>query len=365
MQRSIRLLSAIGAAALVATALVGCASETTSGGETPAAPQAPTDPNEISGEIDTSKVKKELVVGVDNPHYLFHEDILVAEKKGYFKEVGIDSVKIVTSDDPMPALVGGSLDLALFDTDGSVAANAAGGDIKFLSIYLGGENNILGVGPGINTADDLKGKTITGGQDGSRNGFLLRKLLQENGMDPENDVKIVSTGGQSNERLQAIIAGTVDGATIQPRHIAILEAEGGKVLFSELTTAPQVGFATTGKFASENAETLAAFHIAILKARADITDPANADEYLDHFESLGFDTPAAYRQAWPIENDPDYHTLDGGFNIADMDGFIQEQIDFEEVPPGTDWRDAADLMPLWRAQTALGYDLRPAPDEVD
>ncbi len=361
MQRSIRLLSALGAAALVATALVACAS-----GEPapPAAPEAPTDASEISGEIDTSKVKKDLIVGVDNPHYLFHEDILIAEKNGYFKEVGIDSVKIVTSDDPVPALIGGSLDIALNDVDGSVAAKAAGGDIRFLSIYLGGENNILGVGPGINTPEDLKGKTITGGQEGSRNGFLLRSLLERNNIDPDNDVTIVSTGGQSNERLQAIVAGTVDGATIQPRHIAILEAEGGSVLFNELTVAPQTGFVSTGKFAAENAETLAAFHVAILKARADITNMANSEEYLDYFESLGFDVPEAYRAAWPIENDPDYHTLDGGFEIADMDAFIQEQIDFEEVPAGTEWREAADLMPLWRAQTALGLELRPAFAEV-
>ena len=52
--------------------------------------------------IDTSKVKKNLTVGVLNPHYIFHNDILVALEKGYFKEVGIDSVDIKVLDDPIP-----------------------------------------------------------------------------------------------------------------------------------------------------------------------------------------------------------------------------------------------------------------------
>ena len=62
------------------------------------------------------------MVGVDNPYYLFHEDILVAQDKGYFKEVGIDNVKIVTVEDPLPALIGGSVDFALYDTDTAIAA---------------------------------------------------------------------------------------------------------------------------------------------------------------------------------------------------------------------------------------------------
>lgn len=359
MQRSTRLLSGIGAVALVAGALVACAPEEPVGEEI----EMPTTSDAVDGEIDTSLVKKELVVGVDNPHYLFHEDILIADKLGYFQEYGIESVDIITSDDPLPALIGGSLDLMLFDTDGAVAAAARGGEVRLLSIYLGGEYNILGVGPGIDTVADLEGKTITGGQEGSRNGFLLRKLLLDNGVDPDNDVQIVSTGGQSNERLQAIITGTVDGATVQPRHRLILEEAGGKFLFQELTTAPQVGFSTSTKLLRESPETLAAFHAAVLKARAYITDFSNKDEVLDYFEELGFDTPPPFRDAYEIESAPDYHTLDGGFDLADMDGFIQEQIEFEEIAAGTEWREYVNLLPLWRAQKALGLELRPSPED--
>jgi ABC-type nitrate/sulfonate/bicarbonate transport system substrate-binding protein len=178
-----RLLSSMAAVGLL-VALTSCGSGGGSSAE--GAPAMPTSEAQVVAKIDTSKVKKDLTVGVDNPYYLFHEDVLVADKLGYFKEVGIDHVKIVTTEDPLPALIGGSLDLALYDTDTAIAASAkGGGDITYLSPYLGGEANILGVRKGIENAEDLKGKTITGGQFGSRNDFLIRKLLTDNGLDPD------------------------------------------------------------------------------------------------------------------------------------------------------------------------------------
>ena len=355
-----RLLSSVAAVAMV-TALAACGSDDeASGGESAAAPAMPAGESDISGEIDTSKVQKKLVVGVDNPYYLFHEDILVAEEKGYFDEVGIDTVEIKTIEDPLPALIGGSLDLALYDTDTAIAAAAKGaGDITYLSTYLGGEANILGVGPGIETAEDLKGKTITGGQFGSRNDFLIRKLLTDNGLDPETDVELVSTGGQSNERLQSVISGTVDGASLQLRHRSILEAEGGKFLFEEVAQVPQNGW-SVGPLLKESPETVAAFLAATLKARQFITDMANKEAVLAKAEELDFELPQEYKNAYEDENAPDYHTSDGGFEVSDMDDFVETQTELEVIPADTNWRDHTNLVPLWRAQKALGLELRPS-----
>jgi ABC-type nitrate/sulfonate/bicarbonate transport system substrate-binding protein len=358
-----RLLSSLVGVSMLAVALTACGDDA-SAGSGPGAPPMPSSESQISGKIDTSKVQKEITVGVDNPYYLFHEDILVAEKMGYFDEVGIDNVKIVTVEDPLPALIGGSLDLALYDTDTAMAAAAKGaGDIRYISTYLGGEANILGVGPGINTAEDLKGKTITGGQFGSRNDFLIRKLLTDNGLDPDKDVHLVSTGGQSNERLQAVIAGTVDGASLQLRHRTLLADAGGKFLFEETDTVPQNGW-SVGKLLDESPETVAAFMEATLKARQYITDMANKDAVLTLAEDKGFEMPQDYKDAYVDENDPAYHTVDGGFEVADMDEFVNTQIDLEIIPQGTDWKKYVNLVPLWRAQKALGLPLRPAIADV-
>ncbi|MFC7640506.1 ABC transporter substrate-binding protein [Streptosporangium lutulentum] len=273
----------------------------------------PKSETDVSGTIDKSKVKKSLVVGVDNPYYLFHHDIEVALVKGYFKEFGIDSVEIKTIEDPLPPLIGGSLDLALYDTDTAItAAKKSGQGLRFLSVYLGGEANILGVGKGITSGADLKGKTITGGQFGSRNDAIIRQLLRDNGVEPDRDVKIVSTGGQSNERLQSVIAGTVDGASIQLRHRTVLEKAGGKVLFQETREVPQSGW-SANKLLQESPETVTAFLAATLKARQFITDQANKDEVLTIMRDRKFDIPAEYADAYGAENAPDYHVSDGGF----------------------------------------------------
>jgi ABC-type nitrate/sulfonate/bicarbonate transport system substrate-binding protein len=354
-----RLLSSVAAMAMIA-ALAACGSDDEGSGDAGAAPTMPASESDISGEIDNSKVQKTLVVGVDNPYYLFHEDILVAEEQGYFDEVGIDKVDIKTIEDPLPALIGGSLDLALYDTDTAIAAAAKGaGDITFLSAYLGGEANILGVGPGIETADDLKGKTITGGQFGSRNDFLIRKLLTDNGLDPDKDVELVSTGGQSNERLQSVISGTVDGASLQLRHRSLLEAAGGKFLFEEVAQVPQNGW-SVGPLLQKSPETVAAFLTATLKARQYINDFDNKDAVLSLAEKNDFELPQEYKDAYEHENAADYHTGDGGFEVADMDEFVKTQTELEVIPPNTDWRKYSNLVPLWRAQKALGLELRPA-----
>ena len=332
-------------------------------GVTPPPTFRPT-PKRSNATIDTSKVKKDIVVAVDNPYYLFHEDILVAQDKGYFKEVGIDNVKIVTVEDPLPALIGGSVDFALYDTDTAIAAaKKSNAGVRYLSVYLGGEANILGVRKGINTAEDLKGKTITGGQFGSRNDFLIRKLLTDNGIDPDKDVKLVSTGGQSNERLQSVIAGTVDGASLQIRHKTLLEAEGGKFLFQELGRAPQNGWAAN-KILTESPETAAAFLTATLKARQFINDLNNKDAVLNLMAAKDFDLPQPYRDAYADEQNSTYHTGDGGFDVKDMDQFVNEQIELKVIPPGTDWHEYVDLVPLWRAQKALNLPLRPAPADM-
>jgi ABC-type nitrate/sulfonate/bicarbonate transport system substrate-binding protein len=269
--RSKRLLAVLGVGLAFATVLTACGGDNSAPGGGTAA-SVPTNAEQVNATIDTSKVKKDIVVAVDNPYYLFHEDVLVAQDKGYFKEVGIDNVKIVTVEDPLPALIGGSVDFALYDTDTAItAAKKSNAGIRYLSTYLGTEASILGVRKGINTAEDLKGKTITGGQFGSRNDFLIRKLLTDNGLDPDKDVKLVSTGGQSNERLQSVIAGTVDGASLQIRHKTLLEAQGGKFLFQELGRAPQNGWAAN-KILTESPETAAAFMTATLKARQFIND---------------------------------------------------------------------------------------------
>ena len=214
-------------------------------------------------------------VAVDNPHYLFQVDALWAQEQGYLKEYGIDSYKGSVTDNPIQAMIGGSVDMVLFDTDTLIAAaDKTGEDIKIVGMYINQEANILGVRKGINTGEDLKkvnAKIAVSGR-GTRSYVQMEQMLKENNVDPDSDVSLVDTGGQSNERLQQTLNGTVDGGSVQLRHETLLEEGGGKFLFKKVFDAPQLAWGTTGEFIKKDPEGVAAFLAATLKARQEIVD---------------------------------------------------------------------------------------------
>src|SRR5690349_3197475 len=90
MNRFTRRIGAVSVLLLFAGSLAGCGSTGDSGGSSSGSGGSSSGPmdatkaglpksaDEINGTIDKSKVKKSLVVGVDNPYYLFHHDIDVA-----------------------------------------------------------------------------------------------------------------------------------------------------------------------------------------------------------------------------------------------------------------------------------------------
>ena len=70
----------------------------------------------------------------------------------------------------MPGLIGGSLDITHGDTSVFIGAGEASGlPVKMISLYRDKEWWIMGVRKGINTAEDLKGKKVTGGRLDGRN----------------------------------------------------------------------------------------------------------------------------------------------------------------------------------------------------
>lgn len=330
---------------------------------------APASAKDITGKIDLSKVKKDIKVAVDNPHYLFQVDSLVALDKGYAKEYGIETIENTVTDEVIPALIGGSVDIVLFDTDSIMnAAKQSGTDLKVIGMYIQQEANVLAVRKGIDSVEDLKGsnaKIAVSGQ-GTRSYEKMVQMLQSSGIDPQGDVQLIDTGGQSNERLQQIINGTVDGGSVQLRHETMLKDVGGKFLIKQTPDFPQLAWGTTGEFLKENPDTVAAFLAATIKARRDIVDQKNKDYVLKLMEDprYDFELPQSFKDAYDNENSAEYRGADGGFETDRMDALIDEQIKFKVLPEGLDWREHIDLSALWTAQKNLGLELRPAPDEV-
>jgi ABC-type nitrate/sulfonate/bicarbonate transport system substrate-binding protein len=314
------------------------------------------------GDAGKAAVKSSLVLGINNPNYATQAPIFIAREKGFFKDVGIQKIRVITTDNFVQGLVGGSLDISQGDTDQWLGAAAKSNKpIKYVATFRDKEWHIIGGKKGIKSVSDLAGKTVTAGERGGRNEFVIKSVLKESGMDP-GSVKFVPLGGGSDSRLQALINGQVDGASIFPRHMAALQKAGGKVLYKKLTSVPQEGIAVMGDWLAQNEPTLVAYLTATIKARQYMADPAHQAEVVKIMRANKFELPDEFVDVYKTETDQ--LSKDGGFDPAEMDSLVKEEQGLDLLPAGLDWRKFVDLKALYQAQKALGMPQRPAPSDV-
>jgi len=356
-----RAAAAFGAIALLAAACGG--GDGDQGSSEPDGGGTETDGGDSEDGAGGGDVLSSITVGINNPNYATQLALVIAIERGYFAEEGINDIEIIETDEYIPALIGGSLHLTQGDTDAAFgSAEASGEDIVFTGTYRNSEYQILGVGPGVETAEDLKGGDLTGGALGSRNQRLLARIVEELGLDSETDVNFVPQGGNSDATLQAIIAGTVKGGSLFPRHKFALEAAGGQFLYENLAELPQEGVLVMGDFYEENFDTVVAYWRATLKARADMwaakDDPEAAKEIIDLMRNFGFEIPEEFEGVFNLE--VEQVSEDGGFDPSQMDELVAEQIELENLPEGIDWRQFVDLGALHQAQDDLGITQNPA-----
>ncbi|MDD2457582.1 MAG: ABC transporter substrate-binding protein [Eubacteriales bacterium] len=96
-----------------------------------------------------------------------------------------------SADEITPKLINGELDLAAVPANlASVIYNNTQGQVEVLAINTLGVNYLVETGTTVKSLDDLRGKTIVASGKGSSPEFALRYLLQENGIDPDQDVTL-------------------------------------------------------------------------------------------------------------------------------------------------------------------------------
>jgi ABC-type nitrate/sulfonate/bicarbonate transport system substrate-binding protein len=302
---------------------------------------------------------KSLKMGEFNPNYATQWSYRLAQALGYLQDVGINDFEVILSEEYMPGLIGGSLDITHGDTSEFFGAGHASGlPIKMISLYRDKEWWIMGTRKGVNTPEDLKGGKISGGGLQGRNTWVMRQVVARMGLDPNKDVEFVPTSGGSDNRMAAVINGTLDGASMFPRHRAGLEGAGGKFIFEELTTAPQEGFAAMGGWLEKNEDTAYAWVRADLRARQWLFDPANKERAYKIMIDLGYEIPPAFQKMYHVELDQ--ISPDGGFESAEaMDKFVDDLSQTGGVPKGLEWRKYVDMKYVWAAQDSLGIPRRP------
>lgn len=96
-----------------------------------------------------------------------------------------------SADEVTPKLIKGELDIAAVPANlASVLYNNSNKAVKLLAVNTLGVIYIVENGNGIQSFEDLKGKTIYATGKGSTPEYALRYLLSENGIDPDTDVTL-------------------------------------------------------------------------------------------------------------------------------------------------------------------------------
>lgn len=152
----------------------------------------------------------------------------------------------------VPALIGQSVQFLIGSDTGVTTATLQGIPVARLGVTMNTLGSSLLTQPNVQSVQDLKGKIlgISRGRDASY--VRLAKLLRDNGLNPNEDVKFLSIGGGEGGRLSALKAGVIHGTMMFPPLDLIGKNDGLKVLAKFDVPTPGGGISTTAAYLKQN-----------------------------------------------------------------------------------------------------------------
>lgn len=218
---------------------------------------------------------------------------VIAEKNGYFKKEGVQ-VKVEhfkSAKDRDSALQGGKLDGVITDVLAVVFANEGGINLRMISRDDGNIELMGGKDTGIDSMQDLKGKSV-GLSTNTIMEYTVDKMLEAAQLKSEDINKVAIP--QLPTRLEMLQGGKVNAAILPEPLSGLAIKNGAKVLSSTDQLANKAGaIAFTAQSIKENPEDIKA----VFKAYNDAVNYLNKEpvaSYIDFvIEAQGF--PAAIK----------------------------------------------------------------------
>jgi NitT/TauT family transport system substrate-binding protein len=178
---------------------------------------------------------------------------ITAERK-IWQKYGFEVEPILVSGGAraVPALLGQSVQFLFGSDTGVTTAQLQGIPVVRLGVTMNTLGSSLLTQPNVQSVQDLKGKIlgISRGRDASY--IRLAKLLRDNGLNPNEDVKFLSIGGGEGGRLSALKAGVIHGTMLFPPLDLIGRNDGLKVLQKFDVPSPGGGINTTVALLKQN-----------------------------------------------------------------------------------------------------------------
>lgn len=214
--------------------------------------------------------------------------LIIAEKNGYFEEEGVkvNIEHFKSAKDRDSALQSGELDGVITDMLAVVFANEGGFNLQIIAKNDGNIELMAGKDSGINSINDLKGKSI-GMSINTIMEYSADKILEANQLSPEDIEKIAIP--KLPTRLEMLQNGKIDAAILPEPLAGLAIKNGAKVLASTDELANKAGaIAFTAKSLQEKPEEIKAVFRAY-NAGVDYLQTEPVGNYIDFLiEEQGF-----------------------------------------------------------------------------
>ncbi len=263
--------------------------------------------------FDHAPLRAERVTIATPSRGLFEFPVVVAMRKGFFKDEGIDVDKVQMQPAlGVKALMSGDVDY-LLAWGSALRAAITGVPIKAVVGFAGRPLHVLIARPEIKTPKDLKGKIIGVDSVAGTVDYLSRVAVRHFGMEPDRDVTIIVTG-ESPTRLVALRAGSIDATPIDVAFAVKAEDEGFRrlVYLGDLIELPLSGIAIMdAKLQSQRAQVKRVVRAGVRGSRFMKQNRAETIQMLSDYLRI---TPAQAARAY-----------DASINSFTSDGMISDK----------------------------------------
>ena len=164
----------------------------------------------------------------------------VTERANLWRKHSVDVRPIYLTSGSLMAqtLSAGDIGIAGFDVTAMLNLGVSGAsDIKVVSVMINRLEPFFVVRKGINSAADLKGKTVAISRYGSGSDIITRVILRYWKIDPDKDVRILQSGNTPT-RIAALMGGHMDAAIVSSTQVKKIISSGCCRVFADLSELP-------------------------------------------------------------------------------------------------------------------------------
>ncbi|MBR3307643.1 MAG: ABC transporter substrate-binding protein [Lachnospiraceae bacterium] len=332
-----RIVSLIGAAVLTAGCLAGCGAQP-DGGKTTGAEGK-------SGDL--------IPVTMAFCTWTGYSPMFIAKEKGYFEEAGINmDIQVIEDESTYASLITrGSIQFLATAVDPNIKMFANGADDRYVLTMdnSNGADGLVAV-EGIETLDDLAGRTVALDKSASSYYFFLKALEADSNL-TEADVQLMDMGDTTEAGL-AFMAGNVDAAIMwEPELSEALEmVEGAHTVITSADYPDTImdSLVVNTAFAAEHPEVVDAVEEAWYRA-VDflLANPDEAHELMaSGFEEVTAEDIAADCEGLDIYGRQENEDLISGAGGRSIKDISQEMADFWMEKGECDSNDLSDFFLL-------------------